>query len=142
MLVFIRLLPESVTQNDLRKFVGKAIRSPWQSLFFPSSRICSTEIRKLSNIMNHSVEYHGLVDIEPAKAAVKVIRKLNRTPLKGKEVEVRKYYQRSVLRDRRGEKAAGPYSDDRRRQDRRREAMLAERVSMSGPLETSYSQAS
>lgn len=142
MLVFIRLLPESVTQNDLRKFVDKAVRSHWPSLFLSSSRIRSTEIRKFSNSTNRSVEYHGIVDIEPAKVAVKAIRKLNRTPLKGKEVEVRKYYQRSALRDRRAGTEEGFSSDDRRRQDRRREAMLMERVSVSGPLEASYSQVS
>lgn len=134
MLIFIRLLPESVTQNDLRKFVDKAMRPHWSNLFFPSSRIRSTEIRKFTNSQNHSVEYHGIVDIEPAKAAVRVIRKLNRTPLKGKEVEVRKYYQRSALRDRRDEKAQAFASDERRRRDRRREAMAMERVAISGQL--------
>lgn len=140
MLVFIRLLPESVTQNDLLQFVGKAVRSPMQSLFSPSHRIHSIEIRKLSSSTNHTVEFHGIVDIEPAKAAVKAIRKLNRTSLKGKEVEVRKFYQRSALRDRRINQVNGAPSDDRRKRDRRREGMIAERVSISGPIEISYAR--
>lgn len=139
MLVFIRLLPESVTQSDLRKFVSRAMRSYWSSLFFPSSRIRSTEIRKCSNSTNHSVEYHGIVDIEPAKAAVKAIRKLNRRSLKGKEVEVRKYYQRSALRDRRIDDAEDIPTGERRRQDRRRQAMHIERVPISGRLAPRYS---
>ena len=142
MLVFIRLLPESVTKNDLRKFIGKAIDSPWQSLFPPSNRIRSTEMRKLSNGQSHSVEYHGIVDIEPAKGAVKAIRKLHRTPLKGKEVEVRKYYQRSSLRDRRNKQQEVSPTDERRRHDRRRASLLVESVWISGPLETTYSQVS
>ena len=139
MLVFIRLLPESVTQTELRKFVDRVLRPHWSNLFFPSSRIRSTEIRKFSNSTKHSVEYHGIVDIEPAKAAVRAIRKLNRTLLKGKEVEVRKYYQRSVLRDRRTGKAEDVPADERRRQDRRREAMRTERVLISGRLAPGYS---
>ena len=139
MLVFIRLLPESVTQNDLLQFVSKAVRSPWQNLLLPSPRIHSIEIRKLSSSTNHTVEYHGIVDIKPAKAAVKAIRKLNRTPLKGKEVEVRKFYQRSALRDRRV-KTDDPPVDERRKRDRRREGMITERVSITGPIEISYSR--
>ncbi|MDJ0808000.1 MAG: hypothetical protein QNJ78_14355 [Gammaproteobacteria bacterium] len=140
MLVFIRLLPESVTQNELRKFVDRAIHSPWSNLFFRSSKIHTAEIRKISSSTNHSVEYHGIVDIEPAKAAVKAIQKLNRTVLRGKEVEVRKYYQRSELRDRRtGTEDALPF-EERRKQDRRREAMVAERVLISGRLEPGYSK--
>jgi len=101
MLIFIRLLPESVTQGELRRFVEKAIHSPWRNLFLARSKIRMAEIRKLVNRATGSVEYHGLVDIEPAKGAVTAIRKLHLTPLKGKTVEVRKYYKRSPLRDRR-----------------------------------------
>lgn len=133
-LVFIRLLPEAVTQSDLRKFVRNAIRPSWLNPFAPQSRIHSTEIRKLSNHATLSVEYHGVVEIESAKAAVAAINKLNRTSLKGKEVEVRKYFQRSPQRDRReGVTESSPVN--RRKQDRRREAMTAERVVRSGPLE-------
>jgi hypothetical protein len=133
MLVFIRLLPEAVTQNDLRKFVGKAIRSSWLHWLFPQARIHSTEIRKFANGQNHSVEYHAIVDIEPAKAAVAAIRKLNRTPLKGKQVEVRKYYHRSLLRDRRKAlQEDAQEGDERRRRDRRRESLEVERVGVSG----------
>jgi hypothetical protein len=131
-LVFIRLLPESVTQNELRRFVSNGLRSRWLIAFPVSGKIRSVEIRKFTNGTSRSVEYHGIVDIEPAKAAVKAIRKLNRTLLKGKEVEVRKYYQRSVLRDRRIAMGARTPSDERRKRDRRRGSMVMERVSVSG----------
>ncbi len=134
MLIFIRLLPESVTQGELRKFVEKAMHSPWRSLFFSHSKIHTAEIRKLVNRATGSVEYHGIVDIEPAKGAVAAIRRLDRTPLRGKTVEVRKYYQRSPLRDRRGGEAAGESSDNRRKRDRRRPNLVAESVTISGPL--------
>jgi len=133
-LVFIRLLPESVTQSDLRKFVRNALRPSWLNPFSSQSRIQATEIRKLCNRATLSVEYHGVVEIESAKAAVAAIHKLNRTSLKGKVVEVRKYFQRSLQRDRR-EGVPELLSANRRKQDRRREGMTVERVARSGPLE-------
>ena len=142
MLVFIRLLPESVTQNDLRKFVNKALRSPWLGLFGSQGKSKSTEIRKITYRQTLSVEYHGIVEIEPAKAAAAVIRKLNRSPLKGRDVEVRKYYQRSPLRDHRtqqGEAAAFRAENNRRRHDRRRVDMITERVHTAGALQSGHS---
>jgi RNA recognition motif-containing protein len=141
MRIFIRLLPESVTQSDLRRFVEKAIHSPWQPLLLRRSKIHSTEIRMLVNRATGSVEYHGLVDVEPAKRAAVAIRKLNQTPLKGKAVEVRKYYERSALRDRRGGDMAAA-SSNRRKRDRRRENLVAESVNISGPLRAGRLQAS
>ena len=140
MLVFIRLLPESVTPNDLRKFVSKAMRSPWATFFAPQGKIRSTEIRKITYRQGLSVEYHGVIDIEPAKAAAAVIRKLNRAPLKGRDVEVRKYYQRSPLRDRREQqnRAKDFPSENRRRSDRRRIDMINERVNMAGVLQSGH----
>ena len=142
MLIFIRLLPESVTQSELRKFVGRVVQSPWQNLLYPATRIESIEIRKITSTLQQSVEYHGIIDIEPAKLALKVIRKLHRTPLKGKEVEVRKYYQRSALRDRRTTQQSVPPGSERRRQDRRRVGLMRERVMVSGRLAKTYSIAS
>ena len=134
MLVFIRLLPMSVTQHDLRKFLGKALRPSWRNLFFTRGTVRSTEIRKFSNHANDSVEYHGIVEIEPAKGAVRAIRKLNRTRLKDREVEVRKYYQRSALRDRRSGEM-DYIGEDRRKRDRRRWDMESEHVPISRRLE-------
>jgi hypothetical protein len=133
-LIFIRLLPEAVTQGELRRFVEKAINSRWRSLLATRSKIHKAEIRKLVNQTTGSVEYHGLVDIEPAKRALAAIHKLNHAPLKGKTVEVRKYYQRSPLRDRREGFGSDAAADNRRKRDRRRANLLAESVTISGPL--------
>lgn len=144
MLIFIRLLPESITHTDLRRFADKAIQSTWLNLFHPPIQINSIEIRKITNTQTHSAEYHGVIDIEPAKMAAKAIRKLHRTPLKRKEVEVRKFFQRSTLRDRRRQTQSqvAPTIEERRRQDRRRPGLVTEQVSVSGRLGTPYSIAS
>jgi hypothetical protein len=142
MLIFIRLLPESVTQGELRRFVEKAIHSPWSGLFFARCKIRMAEIRKLVNRATGSVEYHGVVDVEPAKGAAKAIRKLNLTPLKGKAVEVRKYYKRSPLRDRREGGSLEAASANRRQRDRRRPNLVAESVTISGPLRAGRLKAS
>ncbi|MGD8930934.1 MAG: hypothetical protein PVI52_00090 [Chromatiales bacterium] len=100
------------------------------------------EIRKLVNRATGSVEYHGVVDIEPAKGAVRAIRKLNLTPLKGKTVEVRKYYKRSPLRDRREGGSQEATSANRRKRDRRRPNLAEESVTISGPLRAGRLKAS
>ncbi|MEN8166753.1 MAG: hypothetical protein ABFR65_04645 [Pseudomonadota bacterium] len=138
MLIFIRLLPESVSQSNLREFVDQALSPPWWRLFSLQSSIHSTEIRKLTNGETYSIEYHGIVGIEPAMGAATAVRRLHRTLLKGKRVEVRKYYQRSPLRDRRVGRRRVSLLDECRKQDRRRKVMLTEWVSISGPFRAGH----
>jgi hypothetical protein len=135
--IFIRLLPDDVSQSDLRHFVSDALHRSW---FVRSSngQIVAVEIRKLTNSETYSTEYHGIVDVEPAKAAMQAIQKLNRNNLKGKDVEVRKFFQRSDLRDRRRHLSDEAISEERRKRDRRRSHMQEERVHRSGALGIGY----
>jgi hypothetical protein len=135
--IFVRLLPEAVSQSDLRHFVSEGLHPNWFG-FSANGQILAMEIRKLTNRETFSTEYHGIVDIEPAKAAMHAIQKLNRHSLRGKDVEVRKFYQRSALRDRRQHQEGEGISEERRKKDRRRDNMLEERVHRSGALGIGY----
>lgn len=136
MLVFIRRIPESVTRQDLRHFVGQAFRSPWNRLFGRKGEIRALDILKITDADAETIEFHGLVDIEPAKSAMLAIRRLGRVPLLGRNVQVRQYRVRSAYRDRRGQPPGqGELSiHNRRVGDRRRPNLREERVHVSGPL--------
>ncbi len=139
MLLFIRMIPESVTRQDMQHYVAQAFRSPWARLFGRPTQVKNLEILKLTNEDDQTVEYHALADIEPTKSALLAIRRLSRIPLLGRRVAVRKYYTRSDYRDRRGQRPdQGSLSiQDRRMHDRRRPHLRREQVQISGPAAAS-----
>ncbi|MEN8177848.1 MAG: hypothetical protein ABFS39_04435 [Pseudomonadota bacterium] len=79
------------------------------------------EILRLEDKRKETVEYHGLISIEPEKTCLALVDKLNGALLFGKRVEVRPYVKRSTYKDRRR-----LFADlellpaERRSQDRRR----------------------
>ncbi len=93
-------------------------------------------IFKVTNPKTHSVEYHGMVDIQPATSAQTAIKSLNRTHLKKMPVEVRKYFHRSPLRDRRAGQSIREHEsfNDLRKRDRRRSRLTVEAVAVSGSV--------
>ncbi len=122
MWVFVRRINSSTTRRELEKFVGKGLKPSWIFFPFPThGDIKRCEILCITDKDTKAVEYHGLVEIIPPKAAVSAVLRLNGSLLKGKVVEVRKYFRRSSYRDRRDhfsdQTAAG---DERRKRDRRR----------------------
>jgi RNA recognition motif-containing protein len=134
MLIFIRVLPESVTRDDLYQFASRAVRSPWSRMFGQRGRIKGVDILKITDQERGSVAYHGLVDIEPAKSAMIAIKRLDGSEINGKRVLVRKYYTRSRYRDRRGQmpQPAALTILNRRLKDRRRPQLSKEMVHVSG----------
>lgn len=138
MLLFIRLLPESTTEHELRQFVHRAVYSPWLRLIGPPSRVSSVQIIRICNPEIDSVEYHGIVGVEPAKTALSVIKKLDERELRGKKVTVRKYFSRSARRDRRLQRPEVRFLAifNRRKKNRRRLNLAIERVRISGLLQS------
>ena len=136
MLVFVRIIPKSVTCDELRHFVRKGVDSFWTRFSGKQGSVDSVSIKKFTNQETQSVEYHGVVNIEPAMSAQAAIRRLNRTTLKGVPVEVRKFYQRSPLRDRRKSQSDmdAELFKDLRKVDRRRNQLDIEPVYVSGAV--------
>lgn len=137
MFLFIRMVPKSVTCNELRNFASKGAGDFWTRFSGKQGSVDSISINKFTNQDTQSVEYHGLVNIEPATAAQAAIRRLNRTTLKGVPVEVRKFYCRSELRDRRRQQSSEEHElfNDLRKGDRRRYQLNVEPVYVSGSVE-------
>jgi len=136
MLIFFRLIPDSITEKVLRRFVRDALCSPWRRLFRRWGNIRSIRIIKITNQETFSIEYHGLVDVEPARLADAAIKRLNRTELGVRAVQVRKFHKRSGYRDRRTQdsRMEGLAIQNRRKRDRRRDSLSTERVYVSGAL--------
>lgn len=122
MWVFVRRIDPTTTRKELERFFNKGLKPGWAFFPFPThGAIKRCEILCITDKDNRSVEYHGLVEIMPAKAAVSAIQRLNGSLLKGKSVEVRKYSRRSSYRDRRDHFSdLEPASEERRKRDRRR----------------------
>jgi len=134
MLIFIRLIPYSIKEKDLRWFVLNALCSPWRRLLRRWGNIRSVRIIKITDQGTLSIEYHGLVNVEPARLADAAIKKLNHTELGGRSVQVRKFQKRSGYRDRRGQDPGmeGLAIHNRRQKDRRRDSLSTEGVRVAG----------
>ena len=134
MLVFIRMLPESVTVDDLAQLVDKAMQRPWSGLFRNRGSYSKLQILQITDQHKKSSEFHGLVEIEPAEAALDAIKRLNSARLKGQQLEVRRYFRRSPYLDRRGQMPGKEELKfmDRRMSDRRRPHLEIKSVDIAG----------
>lgn len=134
MLVFIRMLPESATLTDLAQLVDRSMQRPWSGLFRNRGNYDKLRILKITDRDKGSTEYHGLLEIEPAEAALAAIRRLNNLRLNGQLLQARRYFRRSPYLDRRGQM---PGSEElkfmnRRTGDRRRSHLEIESVDTAG----------
>jgi RNA recognition motif-containing protein len=128
--IFIRRLPESVTRLDLIHFVSAALRPQW-SIFRRGDDLqqIDCEIFQVTSVDNQTAEYHGIAHFNDPTEAMAVIERLNGRQLKGKRMEVRKYFHRSALRDRRRhpfDRLPGGDIVEKRQADRRRDQLLIE----------------
>lgn len=127
--LFIRRLPEATTRLDLIKYVSDALKPRWHLLqFAPTGSITESEILRIEDTDHESIEFHGVIHIVPAAAALTALERLDGNYFKSKKVEVRKYFHRSTERDRRHRQSASPANDiqEQRKQDRRRIHLLIE----------------
>ena len=87
---------------------------------FNKGRIVNIKIVALLDGDTNTMEYHGLVRIEPENVALKVIKRLDRKPFKGVRINVRKYCTRSWHNDSRAGLSRVNKTENRRMRDRRR----------------------
>ena len=116
-LILVRI-PAHTSHQDIARFIEPAINRRFS---FRKNRIGRVEILRLHDKNINTVEYHGLVTIEPDSLALRAILKLNRKPINGKHIAVRQYHNRSLHNDSRMKKSPLPLKNkDRRLADRRR----------------------
>lgn len=109
-MLFFRDLPPDVSRRDLRMFVSSGLRESGVR-GNPLVQVCGNcSILRVFDPATRATEYHGFVEVKPARVAMMAIGILNGRPLRGTPVEVRRYRQRSPLNERR---AAGSHLPSR-----------------------------
>jgi RNA recognition motif-containing protein len=108
--LFLRNLPYNVTRRDLKLFIQTELRKAGIR-GNPLLNLCSNcSILKITDPAAATHEYHGLVEIQPARIALLAIGALNGKQLAGSAIEVRRYRHRS------------PWGERRNRTDERRDS--------------------
>lgn len=90
-------ITDATTRKDLREFANRVLESWLRLPFSERAKIVSCRILSISDSMGVE-QRHGLLDVTPDDAAVKIIRKLNGALLRGKRVGVKRY-DSAVRRD-------------------------------------------
>ncbi|MDD2761957.1 MAG: hypothetical protein PHH11_16900 [Methylomonas sp.] len=119
MIIFIRKIPANTKLSEIINFVEPAVKG---GLFRRSGSISDAKILALRDVRLRTMEFHGLVTIEPESVAFRVIRKLKGKRFKGKFVIIRQYFQRDWHNDPRqhSEGKIALHIIERRKADRRR----------------------
>ena len=101
MKIFIRNVPCSTSQHTLRRFAEQLISPRWYTPFAVKGRVVSCVVQKIKDLDSGEIQYHGLLEIQPFKAAQLAMEKLNGEKFTGHRIEARQWHIRSYLADRR-----------------------------------------
>ena len=128
MKIFIRNVPGSTSQHTLRRFAEQLISQRWYTPFAVKGRVVSCVVHKITDLDSGEIQYHGLLEIRPYKAAQLVIEKLNGAKFNGHRIEARQWHIRSYLADRRDwfRENSSNASSERRIAERRRPNLMIE----------------
>lgn len=118
-MLFLRGLPEGLKRKDLKTFIQAVLKSADNRPFYSKATVSTCTILKITDQSNGTVEHHGLVEVQPAKAAIQAIETLNGKGLRGARIEARRYHHRTPLRDPRRTEIAPDHSENRREERRR-----------------------
>ena len=128
MKTFLRRIRSDVNRQELREFLSSAVRPRWYWPFRDSGTVAECKILKIEG--PGGVEYHGLAEINPDRAALRAIMVLNGKRIHGTVVELRQWFDRSQEHDRRRQGTAGRSANlaisERRNCDRRRNGLSVE----------------
>ena len=135
--LFLRDLPPETSCRDLRAFVRTGLHEVGVQGMPRLGPCSSCQIIRLTDPAAGTVEYHGLIEIRPARIAIQAIRILNGRELKGRPIAVRRYRQRSPWGEHRLHRAGadGPNAVVARPLvERRREHLKVDLVEATPPL--------
>lgn len=120
-----------LTPDELRDYIMRASFQPWYLRWSePPIVIKNCRILRISSPLKQTTEYHGLVSITPYREALRIAKRLEGRMLAGKQLEIRRWHERSIQRDRRQAFPAEHLTDfvERRCQDRRRRGLVREYI--------------
>ena len=88
--LLIPRITDSTKRKDLRDFANRVLEKWFRLPFSTQPRIVNCRILSISDSMGVT-QRHGLIDVTPDDAALRVIQKLNGAYLKEKRVGVKQY---------------------------------------------------
>jgi len=90
MKIIIPRITDSTSRKDLRNFANRILEKWLRLPFSAHPQILSCRILSITSSVG-VIQRHGLIDVTPDDAALKIIRKLNGAYLKEKRVGVKRY---------------------------------------------------
>lgn len=118
MLVLLKRISPEALVGDIEQFIAPALIGGFLK---KSGWIEKITIQMYKQNDKKKTEYYALVDIQPAAVGKRVVKNLDRKPLKGKYINVAPYQLRLMRNDRRMKMRNT--TQERRGADRRRENM-------------------
>ncbi len=118
MIIILRRIPENTENHEIIDFLAPVLKGGFLKR---PGHIEHIKILILKDTLKNTIEYHGLVTIDSDAAANRVIKRLNRKPLKNKNIIVREYFHRSWHNDARvNTHEWNEELEDKRKNNRRR----------------------
>ena len=90
MQILVPRITDATTRKDLRAFANRVLQKWFRLPFSGQPKITSCRILSIEDSMG-VIRRHGLLDVAPDDAAVRIVRKLNGAFLCGKRVGVKHY---------------------------------------------------
>lgn len=91
MLLFLGELPSHVTNKELRDFVGTTIKEVDDRLIRLFSPITSCNIMRVTDPLTGLSRYNAMVEVSPARLALKAVDRLNGRLMHGSRIEARRF---------------------------------------------------
>lgn len=134
MWIFIKGIPKEMDARALEKFVKRLMFPGWLPFSVAGRvRISGSKILKIVHTRTRSIEYHGLIHIQPASKVERVIERINQARINGRKLESHPYSKRYARADRRNMfyDAGKTVHPERRRVERRRKHLVSQVVDAS-----------
>lgn len=125
MVIFIRKIPTDTRYTDIINFITPALKG---GLFHRTGTIIKVEIIGFKDLRLHTLEFHGLVSVEPDSAGFRALRLLKGKRLSNRLVMVRQYFERDWHNDPRQDFELPPPGVAEKRQADRRRGKFLERI--------------
>lgn len=111
--LFISGLSENQGADEIKALFQKAIRRN-----FPKCDVCGCNLLRITDQELNRSEYHAMLCVQPAKAALWAIQAMDGYMLDGRHLRVRRYQTRNPLRCKAQTGAADPLLGQERRRER------------------------
>jgi hypothetical protein len=134
MWIFIKGIPKGMDSKALERFIKRILSLGWLPFAVTGRvRVRGSKILKIVHTRTRSIEYHGLIQIQPASRAEGVIQRINQSKFNGRRLESHPYSKRFARADRRNMfmDERGRAASDRRQVERRRRNLVSQVVDSS-----------